>query len=177
MEVQFHSQSPPGLQPASGSTWGRAGGWRGQQSVGRSRPWTRWRPGTSRSPHTRSARLGADSGEKVRLLHFNWKAVNDTLLSFFLLEETKWLPPFLQLSVVQKRLFSWTFPAGTQARTLECTTPGGISTNWVNGGQNIKTYILLSVMENDCTRWIISVVKAWLLLLQFLSFPSLMESD
>lgn len=96
---------------------------------------------------------------------------------FLLLEETKWLPPFLQLSVVQKRLFSWTFPAGTQARTPECTTPGGISTNWVNGGQNIKTFILLSVMENYCTRWVISVVKAWLLLLQFLSFPSLMESD
>lgn len=54
-----HLQSPPGPQPASGSTWEKAGGWREQQTGGRSHLWTPWMPGTSQSPHTRNARWDA----------------------------------------------------------------------------------------------------------------------
>lgn len=64
--LSHHSQSPPGPQPASGSTWWRAGVWRGRQSEGRSRPWTRWTPGTSRSQRTRSARWDAEGGAERR---------------------------------------------------------------------------------------------------------------
>lgn len=79
--ITYHSQSPLDPQPASESTWGRAGGWRGQQSVGRSHPWTQWMPGTSRSPRTRSAQWDADGKEERHVMSHKQRGWLDALMS------------------------------------------------------------------------------------------------